>query len=152
MEIVYEKITDLIPYENNPRNIEAAVPYVAESIKCFGFKVPVVITKDKVIIAGHTRYAAAQQLELKDVPCVIADDLSPEQIRAFRLADNKTREIAGWDTEKLEQELSMISMGMDVFGFDLHQETEKNLEAEDPPKETERVICPRCGKMFEVES
>lgn len=106
-------------YENNPRHNEKAVEAVAESIKQFGFKVPIVIDKDTVIIAGHTRAKAARLLGLEVVPCIIADDLTPEQIKAFRLADNKTGELAEWDFEKLTEELKGLNaFDMDIFGFD----------------------------------
>ena len=95
MEIVYKKLKDLVPYDNNPRDNEEAVGFVLESIKQFGFKIPVVITPEGVIVCGHTRFLAAQRLKMKEVPCVIADDLTEEQIRAYRLADNKTGELAG---------------------------------------------------------
>ena len=149
MEILYKKLEEIIPYDNNPRDNAEAVEYVAASIKEFGFKVPVVIAADGVIIAGHTRYLAAKKLGITSVPCVIADDLSQEQIKAYRLADNKTGELAAWDQEKLAQELELLSMDMDVFGFDLHEETEEELGQEDV-QEVERVVCPRCGKVFEV--
>lgn len=106
-------------YENNPRHNEKAVEAVAESIKQFGFKVPIVIDKDTVIIAGHTRAKAARLLGLEVVPCIIADDLTPEQVKAFRLADNKTGELAEWDFEKLAEELKGLhTFDMDIFGFD----------------------------------
>lgn len=152
MEIVYKKLDDLIPYENNPRDNVDAVQYVAASIREFGFKVPLVVTEDNVIVAGHTRYLAARQLGLEEVPCTIADDLTEAQIRAYRLADNKTGEMAGWDSEKLTEELLGINMGMDAFGFDMHQETEEEFEQEEEPPEVERVVCPRCGKVFEVQA
>lgn len=97
MEIVLKGIEELIPYENNPRNNDEAVKYVAESIRQFGFKVPMVIDKDGVIVAGHTRFKAAKELGMTEVPCIIADDLTEEQVKAFRLADNKVAEIATWD-------------------------------------------------------
>lgn len=108
-------------YENNPRHNEKAVEAVAESIKQFGFKVPIVIDKNNVIIAGHTRAKAARLLGLEFVPCIVADDLTPEQIKAFRLADNKTGELAEWDFEKLEKELEELTafdVDMSLFGFD----------------------------------
>ena len=92
MEIVYKKVNELIPYKSNPRINDEAVEYVKNSIKEFGFKVPIVIDKNNVIIAGHTRLKASLELGLKEVPCIIADDLSEEQIKAFRLADNKVSE------------------------------------------------------------
>lgn len=112
-------INDLIPYENNPRNNEGAVEYVANSIKQFGFKVPIVVDKDNVIVAGHTRWLAAQALEMDKVPVVVADDLTPEQVKAFRLADNKTAEKASWDYQKLTEELEDIILDYDLkeFGF-----------------------------------
>ncbi len=125
MQVVLKTIKSLKEYENNPRHNDEAVKAVANSIKEFGFKVPIIITKDNVIIAGHTRLKAAVRLELKEVPCIIADDLNEEQIKAFRLADNKTAEIATWDLSRLEEELSQIDMDMLQFGFE-------ELEAELP--------------------
>ena len=118
MEIIYKKIEDLIPYENNPRDNEEAVQYVKNSIKQFGFKVPMVIDKDNVIVAGHTRYKASKELGLKEVPCIIADDLSEEQIKAFRLADNKVSDKAEWDFNMLDAELANIDIDMTEFGFE----------------------------------
>lgn len=90
IQIEYRSIESILPYEKNPRINDDAVPAVMESIKEFGFKIPIVLTADNVIVAGHTRIKAAKQLGMKEVPCVIADDLSKEQIKAFRLADNKS--------------------------------------------------------------
>ena len=92
MDIVNKLLVELVPYDNNPRNNKNAVEYVAESIKEFGFKVPLVIDKDNVIVCGHTRYLAAKKLGMEAVPCIIADDLTEEQINAYRLADNKVHE------------------------------------------------------------
>lgn len=117
MEIIERKLSELIPYANNPRQNDGAVDAVAASIKEFGFKVPIIVDKDGVIVAGHTRLKAAQKLGLERVPCIIADDLTPEQIKAFRLADNKVGELAEWDFEKLNFELSEIKMDMQPFGF-----------------------------------
>lgn len=127
MEIINKKISDLKEYENNPRNNEAAVEAVANSIKEFGFKVPIIVTKDNVIIAGHTRYKASHRLGLQEVPCIVADDLSEEQIKAFRLVDNKTSELATWDLEKLEEELAELNLDMSIFGFE-HQLTDEDNE------------------------
>ena len=127
MDIVQKKLTDLIPYENNPRNNDAAVDYVAESIKEFGFKVPIIIDKNNVIVAGHTRYKASEKLGIEEVPCLIADDLTEEQVKAFRLADNKVAEIATWDFEKLDLELSELDFDMELFGFD---EVEREISGE----------------------
>ena len=108
MEIKMVKVEDLKPYENNPRFNDDAVDYVAKSIKEFGFKVPMVIDKDNVIIAGHTRYKASLELGLDEVPAIIADDLTPKQIQAFRIADNKTNDLAEWNDDLLGIELKDI--------------------------------------------
>lgn len=121
MEIIYKNIDELIPYENNPRLNDEAVEYVKNSIKEFGFKVPVVIDKDNVIIAGHTRIKASKELRIKDIPCIIADDLSEEQVKAFRLADNKVAEKSMWDYTKLDEELeNILDIDMSMFDFDIN--------------------------------
>ncbi len=120
MNILDLKLSDITPYENNPRNNDEAVEPVLESIKEFGFKVPIIIDKNNVIVAGHTRYKAAKKLKLKTVPCIIADDLNEEQIRAFRLADNKVSEIATWDYNALNFELeNILELDMTMFDFDM---------------------------------
>lgn len=119
MQIVELKIGDLKPYKDNPRINDNAIDAVAASIAEFGFKVPIIIDKDNVIIAGHTRLKAAQKLGLDTVPVIRADDLTPEQVKAFRLADNKTAELAEWDTEKLRKEISDLGdFDLSLFGFD----------------------------------
>lgn len=112
-------ITKLHEYENNPRYNDGAVQAVAESIRRFGFKVPIVIDKNGVIIAGHTRLKAAKLLGMEKVPVIQADDLTTEQAKAFRLADNKTGELAEWDMTKLAQELSvLVDFDMQALGFE----------------------------------
>lgn len=118
MEIVYKKVSDLKPYKNNPRKNDGAVDAVAASIKEFGFKVPIVIDGNNEIVAGHTRLKAAKKLKLTEVPCIVADDLTPDQIKAFRLVDNKTAELAEWDFDALKAELDNIDMDMLDFGFE----------------------------------
>lgn len=120
MKIIEKKTDELIPYINNPRNNDEAVDAVASSIKNFGFKVPIVIDKNNEIVNGHTRLKAAKKLGLQSVPCIIADDLTESQIKAFRLADNKVSEIATWNLDLLDIELSELSdIDMSEFGFDL---------------------------------
>jgi ParB-like chromosome segregation protein Spo0J len=120
MKIQLFPIEELKAYDNNPRRIpEEAVKAVSNSIREFGFKVPVIIDKDNVIVAGHTRVLAARELGMHEVPCIVADDLTPDQIRAFRLVDNKTAELTGWDFEKLDLELEELSLDMSSFGFEL---------------------------------
>lgn len=118
LKIKVVKLDEIKPYEKNPRRNDDAVDAVAESIRQFGFKQPIVVDKNMVIVAGHTRYKAAQKLGLDKVPCIMADDLTEEQIKAYRLADNKTAELAGWDFGLLDEELSEIfDIDMSVFGF-----------------------------------
>ena len=128
LKIVIKNVDELNVYENNLRKNDQAVEAVANSIKEFGFKVPVIITKDNVIIAGHTRIKACKKLGITDVPCIIADDLSEDQIRAFRLADNRASELADWDLDKLKVEFDNIELDLDLFGF---EELQKKL-SDDP--------------------
>ena len=119
MNIIDVNVDELIPYVNNPRINDDAVDNVAASIKEFGFKVPIIIDKDNVIVTGHTRLKAAKKLGLETVPCIKADDLTEQQIKAFRLADNKVSEFALWDMEKLGIELEGITeLEMVDFGFE----------------------------------
>lgn len=125
MDVKLFQLDELKPYEKNPRRNDRAVDAVAKSIEQFGFKVPIVIDADNVIVCGHTRYKAAQKLHLESVPCIVANDLTPEQVRAFRLIDNKTGEIATWDFEKLTTELSSLTAELaDEFSFDLPTQDE----------------------------
>ena len=105
-------LNDIHPYAKNPRKNDEAVSAVAASIREFGFLVPLVIDRNHEIVAGHTRYRAAKQLGMKDVPCVIADELTEDQIKAFRLADNKVGELASWDMDLLPLELADIMLPM----------------------------------------
>lgn len=159
MNTVYISVNEIIEYENNPRNNENAIDAVTNSIKAFGFKVPIVVDVNNVIVAGHTRFKAAKKLGIKDIPCIIADDLTNEQITAFRIIDNKTAEIAGWDFKKLDKELRELqTLGVDMtdFGFDnyevdididdLFNAPEKN-KAEGEPK---KIKCEHCGELFEI--
>lgn len=110
-------LSELVPYEKNPRNNKDSIELVANSIKEFGFKVPIVIDKNNVIVAGHTRYLASKLLGLDKVPCIVADDLTEEQIKAFRLADNKVGEGSTWEDDILKLELDDIAIDMEKFGF-----------------------------------
>ena len=154
MNIKELSISQLHEYDNNPRNNDSAVDAVAESIREFGFKVPIVIDGDNVIVCGHTRVKAAQKLGMETVPCIIADDLTPEQIKAFRLADNKTGELAGWDFAKLEEELAALDgFDMSAFGFVQNEDVDIDSFFEDAgekkEKEPKRIQCPHCGEWFE---
>lgn len=149
MNLIDKKLEEIKPYEKNPRNNEDAVQYVANSIREFGFKVPIVIDKDGTIVAGHTRYKAAQELGLETVPCIIADDLTEQQIKAFRIADNKTADKATWDDEMLGDELKDILADFDMrdFGFgdfELTMLTE-DMEPEPYDEELEEEYTEKAG-------
>lgn len=145
MNIIEKPINEVIPYEKNPRINDNAVPAVMKSIEEFGFKVPIVIDKNGIIVTGHTRLKAAKKLGMKTVPCIVADDLTPEQIKAFRLADNKVAEAAEWDMELLNEELDgIIDIDMSDFNFgditdspsseDVVEDDGENIELPSEPK------------------
>lgn len=154
MEIVIKEIDKLIPYKNNPRKIsDEAVEAIKNSIKQFEIRQPIVIDKNNVIIVGHGRLLAAKELGIKEFPCVIVDDLTDEQIKAYRIADNKTAEISGWDYSLLDQELeSILNLDMGEFGFDLNTDIDLGYffeEKQDVEKEKKLIICPHCGKPID---
>jgi len=149
LNIVYKKISELKEYENNPRKNDKAVDAVANSIKSFGFKVPVIIEPDGTIVAGHTRVKASKKLGLDEVPCIIASDLSPDQLKAFRIADNKTAELADWDMDKLVNELKTIEMNMDQFGFDdLEKLLDRDVLEDEFEEELPEVAYSKKGDIF----
>lgn len=136
MKVIEIDINNIKEYENNPRNNEVSIEPVARSIEEFGFKVPIIIDKNNIIVAGHTRLKAAKKLKFKTIPCVIAEDLTNDQIKAFRLADNKTSELAEWDFEKLEEELKELQnldLGFSMldFGFKVKEATDTEEEVEE---------------------
>lgn len=119
MNIITMKIRNIKPYKNNPRKNDGAVEFVKRSIQEFGYLVPIVIDKNNEIVAGHTRYKALKQLGIQEVPCVVADELTEDQIKAFRIADNSVSDVAQWDIAKLAVELQDISLDLGEFGLDL---------------------------------
>lgn len=137
MEIVNLKVEDLKPYVNNPRFNDEAVQFVANSIKEFGFKVPIIVDKNNVIVAGHTRYKASMELGLKEVPCIVADDLTDEQVKAFRLADNKVSEQSFWNMDLLKEELDELYgiLDMNQFGFPVQIENIDDVLLDEPQEE-----------------
>jgi len=139
MNIQMYDTKDLIPYENNPRLNDDAVEAVAESIKEFGFKNPIIVDHENVIINGHTRLKAAKKLGLEKVPVIKALDLTPEQVKAYRLADNKVGEIADWDFDLLQGELSDIQLDMEVFGFEDIRDDNKDKDLESNPIELDEL-------------
>ncbi|MBQ3326215.1 MAG: ParB N-terminal domain-containing protein [Clostridia bacterium] len=150
VDIINVKVGDLIPYENNPRKNDEAVDKVALSISAFGFKVPIVIDKNNVVVTGHTRLKAAQKLGLTEVPCIRADDLTDEQIKAFRLADNKVAEFSTWDEEKLMRELEELGdIDMSLYGF-AFPEDEGGGEDEEDDTYTDKTNIPQYDITGEV--
>lgn len=144
MQITNVNIKDIKPYENNPRFNDNAVDYVANSIKEFGFKVPVVLDKNNVIITGHTRVKACKKLGIEEIPCIYADDLTEEQVKAFRLVDNKTGEFAEWDFDLLDDELGEIDLiDMNDLGFD-----NLNISDEEIEREMEYLTQERKKKFY----
>lgn len=159
-------IDSIQPYAGNPRKSAAAIKPVINSIKKFGFRQPVVVDKDGVIIAGHVRYQAAQTLKMKRIPVHVATDLDPNQVKAFRIADNRAGEYSKWDFEKLHGEVSAISdsgFNLDELDMDIRNLLDEvpELEIDDVPKfvpvesstqprldRKKATVCPECGHEF----
>lgn len=142
-QIVYKNVDELIPYQNNPRINKEAVKYVSESIKNYGFRNPIILDKNNVIIAGHTRLESAKKLNIKQVPCIVADDLSEKQAKALRLLDNKTAEFSEWDFDLLKDELE----GLDFEDLDIDwgiYENEVNGFSDYENNEEEQILAPSC--------
>lgn len=156
MEIIMKKVDEIKPYEKNPRHNEEAVKYVANSIKEFGFKNPIIIDKNNVIIAGHTRLKASIYLNLESVPCIIADDLTEEQVKALRIADNKVSEMATWDEGLLELELEQITgIDMGLFGIEELEELEEEIvddefDVDKALDETEQEYGINIGDIYQL--
>ncbi len=140
-KIVYLSVDSLVPYENNARENDAAVPFLANSIRDHGFRNPILVDKDRVIIAGHTRLKAAKELGMSEVPCIVITDLPPEKVASLRLADNKVSDYSGWDWEKLDLELKGLDdlIDMSAYGFDLPDDLDLGLaQSEEPEPEPAR--------------
>ncbi|MDO5549413.1 MAG: ParB N-terminal domain-containing protein [Eubacteriales bacterium] len=152
MNIVFKRLDELHSYEQNPRRNDEAVQYVVASIKEFGFRVPILIDCNGIIIAGYTRRKAACQLQLERVPCIIADDLTDEQIRAYRIIDNKVAEMSEWDYDLLNAEMDELDFDWGDFGFVDCEDEELFDDAPDLEKiyqepEITRLQCPKCGHI-----
>ena len=153
MKIIEKKLDDLIPYANNPRQNDNAVQGVAESIRQFGFKNPIIIDKDNIIVAGHTRYKASRLLGLKTVPTIIADDLTEAQVRAFRIADNRTAEAATWDELLLAEELNAVKddFDMEALGFgDLLKEIDPDAYEDEYEEELPEEPKSQYGDVYQL--
>lgn len=149
VSIEYLKIEDLKPYENNPRINDGAVEAVARSIEEFGFKVPIVIDRNNVIVTGHTRLKASKRLGIEEVPCVRVEGMDDQEKRAYILADNLLTERGGWDMDILNSELDEIAIDMSDFGFENVEESLGDMSF--PEDEPYLVTCPKCGYTFDPE-
>lgn len=147
MQVEQRPLSEITPYEQNPRRNDGAVKAVADSIREFGFRQPIVVDPQGVIVVGHTRWKAARELKLETVPVHVAHDLTPEQARAYRLADNKTNELAEWDDDLLAEEIKSLlddDYEVDALGFGEDEissllddsPTVKPLDTQAPPKMT----------------
>ena len=140
MKVAMKRVDEVLPYGKNPRRNAKAVDAVAESIRQFGWKQPIVVDKELVIIVGHTRWLAAQKLGIEKVPVVIATDLTPDKVKAYRLADNKTNELAEWDVGLLSEELKELSeAGWNDFTSLAFSTTE-----------VDQLLSPLAEKVFEA--
>ena len=173
IKIIEKDINELVPYENNARINDKAVDVVANSIEEFGFKQPIIIDKNNVIVAGHTRTLACKKLGITKVPCIVADDLTEEQIKAFRIADNSSAQVAEWDMDKLMKELDTIDYDMSKYGLaeqmaEIEKIIDENKEVEEDdfdaelPEEPKAklgdiyqlgrwVYCKKCGKKHYID-
>ena len=141
LKIVEKPVEEIAEYVNNPRKNDKALNAAKRSIESFGFRNPIILNRDGVIIAGHTRLKAAKAAGLEKVPCAILTHLSEEEEAAFRLADNRVGELATWDEDILAEEMSrMGAIDWTEFGF-----SEKHMKQLQPP---EICTCPKCGKTF----
>ena len=153
MQIRRVQIAEIVPYENNPRRNDDAVEAVAESIRQCGYRARIIVDENMVVLAGHTRLKAMQRLGWTECEVQVEDDLSEEQKRKYRLLDNKMSELAGWDFDRLTQELDGLDFeGMDidwrlpdVSPIDLEEDGGENRQ-----DGVQVLHCPKCGFVFEV--
>lgn len=149
MKIISVKVGDLVPYKNNPRKNDVAVEKVAESIQRFGFQVPITIDRNNVVVTGHTRLKAAIKLGIPEVPCVVLEDLTPDQIKAFRIVDNKTSEYAEWDFPALALELKDIKMDLSAFELEVPGDT-SGLEEDNFDIKLPKTPRAKLGDIYEL--
>lgn len=158
IKIVMKPIGEIRIYENNPRNHDETIEAVAKSIHDYGFVKPILIDKDNVLVDGEACLIAAQSLALKEVPCIITDELTEDEVRELRLIINKTQDLTSWTFDKLAEELSAINIDMSTYKFpdlsdmDLDVSDEDFLQKEEKGKESAKktTVCPNCGHKFEI--
>jgi len=150
MDIKTISIKDIVPYKRNAKtHPKEQIQHIANSLEQFGWKQPIVLDENMEIIAGHGRYLAAKQLKMNEAPCVIASDLTEEQVKAYRLADNKTNE-SEWDFSLLDTELELLTdtdiFDMSDFGFDFEDDGYvADSEESDSSIDIHLLKCPECG-------
>jgi site-specific DNA-methyltransferase (adenine-specific) len=158
MNIEQRPIDQVIPYDKNPRLNDSAVDAVAKSLQEFGWRQPVVVDKDGVIVVGHTRWKAAQKLGMQSVPVHVATELTPAQARVYRIADNATGGIATWDMDLLPveiKELEVLDFDLDLLGFtdeqvaDMMAGPDGEVEEDDAPA-VQKQACPAAGRSTDV--
>lgn len=154
-QIVYKKVSELKLNPNNPRKNDEAVDIIAKSIEKYGFKNPLIIDENNIVWCGNTRLKASKKLRLKEVPCIIASDLTEEQMRELALIDNKSSEIADWDYNLLEEELEVLDLSDFDLDWGIIEETELNIDeffesSEEKVKQPKTIKCPHCGEIIEV--
>lgn len=152
MELIEKKLSELIPYTNNPRKNDGAVDAVMESIKQCGYISPIVIDENNEILAGHTRYKAMKKLKIKTAKCVVMEGLTEEQKRKYRILDNKTGEFAEWDIDLLNIELEGLDFEGFDFGFDIPEEEEEKEIIEDEVPEVDETVEPtaKLGDIWQL--
>ena len=154
-QIVYKKLSELHLNDRNPRINDNAVDVVAKSIEKYGFKNPLIVDSNGKIWCGNTRFKASKKLGLKEVPCIVADDLTEEQIREYALLDNKTNELADWDFDLLGEELAELDLSdfeLD-WGIEEIEPLDTNVDDKQPKVDLDKnkeyeCTCPNCGFTF----
>ena len=142
------KIEDIKPYAENPRNMELSLPKVKESISNFGFNQPVLLDKKNIIITGHTRYSAAKELGFTELPCIIVDELTPNEIRAYRIADNKVGQDSSWDVSLLKAELQRLRLD----NFPITQTGYSDVELENLEIELDKIKVTTTPELSSIEA
>lgn len=151
MKIENWNIDKVKPYDKNPRNNDDAVEATANSIREFGWQQPIVVDTDGIIIVGHTRLKAAKKLKLEQVPVTVAENLTDEQVKAYRLADNKTGELADWDVDMLDDELNdILNIDMEDFGFDIVGENDAEVVDDDFDEEPPEEPTSKLGDIYQL--
>ena len=154
-QIVYKKLSELHLNDRNPRINDNAVDVVAKSIEKYGFKNPLIVDSKGKIWCGNTRFKASKKLGLKEVPCIVADDLTEEQIREYALLDNKTNELADWDFDLLGEELAELDLSDFDVDWGIIEEPEVDIDdffskSEEKEKQPKTIKCPHCGEIIEL--